>query len=56
MPPASAIGRVYAGRCDGSSEHAALITRLQALLANDPSARSISETCPICGCPIIVSR
>ena len=56
MPPTSAIGRVYAGRCDGSSEHAALITRLQALLANDPSARSMSETCPICGWPVIVSR
>ena len=56
MPPTSAIGRAYAGRCGGSSEHAALITRLQALLADDPSTRSISETCPICGCPIIVSR
>jgi len=29
---------------------------LQALLAKDPSAQSMSETCPICGCPIIVSR
>ena len=56
MPPTSAMGRAYANRCGGASEHAALITRLQALLANDPSARSISETCPICGCPIIVSR
>ena len=56
MPPTSAIGRAYANRCGGSSEHAALIARLQALLANDPAARSMSETCPICGCPIIVSR
>jgi hypothetical protein len=55
MPPTSAIGRAYATRC-GSAEHAALIARLQTLLANDPSARSMSETCPICGCPIIVSR
>jgi hypothetical protein len=50
------MGRAYAARCGGSSEHAALIARLQALLANDPSARSMSENCPICGCPIIVSR
>jgi hypothetical protein len=56
MPPTSAMGRAYAARCGGSSEHAALITRLQALLASDPSARSMSENCPICGCPIIVSR
>jgi hypothetical protein len=56
MPPTSAVGRAYANRCGGSSEHAALIARLQALLAGDPSAQSMSETCPICGCPIIVSR
>ena len=56
MPPTSAVGRAYANRCGGSSEHAALIARLQALLASDPSVRSMSETCPICGCPIIVSR
>ena len=47
MPPTSAIGRAYADRCGGS----ALITRLQALLANDPSARSMSETCPILRLP-----
>ena len=56
MPPTSAIGRAYANRCGGSSEHTALIARLETLLASDPSARSMSETCPICGCPIIVSR
>jgi len=56
MPPTSAMGRAYATRCGGSSEHAALIARLQTLLASDPSARTMSETCPICGCPIIVSR
>jgi hypothetical protein len=56
MNPGSAVGRAYANRCGGSSEHAALIARLQTLLTNDPSAQSISETCPICGCPIIVSR
>jgi len=54
MPPTSAVGRAYANHC-GSAEHAALIARLQTLLANDPSARSMSETCPICGCPVIVT-
>jgi hypothetical protein len=56
MPPTSAVGRAYADRCYGSSEHAAMIARLKALLASDPSVHSMSETCPICGCPIIVSR
>ena len=56
LPPTSAMGRAYANRCGGSSEHAALIARLETLLANDPSARSMSETCPICACPIIVGR
>ena len=56
MPPTSAMGRAYAARCGGSSERTALIARLQELLASDPSARSMSENCPICGCPIIVSR
>ena len=56
MPPTSAVGRAYANHCGGSAEHAALIAQLQTLLANDPSARSMSETCPICGCPVIVSR
>ena len=56
MTPTSAVGRVYANRCGGASEHAALVARLQALLAHDPSATSMTETCPICGCPVIVSR
>jgi hypothetical protein len=56
MPPTSAVGRAYANRCGGGAEHAALIARLQALLANEPLARSMSGTCPICGCPIVVSR
>jgi len=56
MPPTSAVGRAYASRCGGSTEHAALIARLQTLLANDPSAQSMSETCPICGCPVTVTR
>jgi hypothetical protein len=56
MPPASAMGRAYAERCGGASEHAALIARLQELLANDPAAQSMTQPCPICGCPVVVSR
>ena len=56
MSPGSVVGRAFADRCGGSPEHAALTARLQALLAEDPAARSISETCAICGCPIVVSR
>jgi hypothetical protein len=56
MSPGSAVGRAFADRCGGSPEHAALAARLQALLAEDPAARSISESCPICGCPVVVSR
>jgi hypothetical protein len=44
MPPTGAVGRAYANRCSsGSPEHKALIARLQALLANDPSAASMAQ-------------
>lgn len=56
LTPTSALGRAYANRCGGASEHAALIAKLQAQLANDPAAASLAETCPICGCPVVVSR
>ena len=56
MSPGSAVGRAFAERCGGSPEHVALTARLQALLADDPTAQSISETCAICGCPVVVSR
>jgi hypothetical protein len=56
MPPTSAMGRAYAKSCGGPSEHAALIARLETLLTSEPAAQSMTATCPICGCPIIVSR
>jgi hypothetical protein len=56
MMPTSAVGRAYASRCGGASEHAELVAKLQAQLANEPSAASLAETCPICGCPVVVSR
>jgi hypothetical protein len=56
IDPASALGAAYAKRCGGPSDHAALLAQLQAQLAKDPSVNSRSATCPICGCPVIVSR
>jgi hypothetical protein len=56
LSPGSAVGRAYSERCGGSSEHAALIARLHALLTEDPSAASLTATCAICGCPVVVTR
>jgi len=56
MTPTGAVGRAYSQRCGGASEHASLIARLQAQLADDPSATTMTATCPLCGCPIVVSR
>jgi hypothetical protein len=56
MTPTSAVGRAYAQRCGGASEHAGLVARLQAQLADDPSATTMTATCPLCGCPVVVSR
>jgi hypothetical protein len=33
-----------------------LIAQLQAQLAKEPSASTLTAKCPICGCPVIVSR
>jgi hypothetical protein len=56
MTPMGAVGRAYAQRCGGASEHATLVARLQAQLADDPSAATMTATCPLCGCPVVVSR
>jgi hypothetical protein len=56
MTPTSAVGRAYAQRCGGASEHANLVARLQAQLADDPSATTMTATCPLCGCPVVVNR
>jgi hypothetical protein len=52
----SPLGLAYAHHCDAAPDHAALIAELQAQLAKDPSTSSLSATCPLCGCPVIVSR
>jgi len=56
MDPASPLGLAYAKRCGGPSDHAALVAQLMAQLAKDFSASSLTVTCPLCGCPVIVGR
>ncbi len=60
MAPQSSLGLAYSNRCGGDSMHAAVTARLEADLANQtgPVGTTLSETavCPICGCPITVTR
>ena len=56
IAPESPLGVALANRCAGSSDHAALVAQLQAQLTKEPSVSSLTATCPICGCPVIVSR
>lgn len=56
VSPDSPLGLAYSNRCGGASEHAALQSQLRIALRKDPSESSISATCPICGCPVVVSR
>ena len=55
-PPTSKLGLAYSNRCGPSSEHASLVAQLRGDLARAPSAASLTATCPICGCPVTVSR
>jgi len=52
----SALGLSYSNHCGPTSEHAGLVAQLQAQLQSDPAAATITQTCPICGCPVTVSR
>ena len=56
VAPASPLGLALANRCRGPSDHAALVAQLQAQLATEPAVNSLTATCPICGCPVIVTR
>lgn len=61
IEPGSALGLAYADRCKpDSSEHAQIRASLEGRLADETAAPgstiSVSEICPICGCPIYVSR
>jgi len=52
----SALGLSYSNHCGPASEHAGIVAQLQTQLEGDPAAATITETCPICGCPVTVSR
>jgi hypothetical protein len=57
VPPASPLGVAIANRCKVSSaEHDSIRAQLTAQLDANPSLGTLSERCPLCGCPIIVSR
>jgi hypothetical protein len=57
LSPASPLGAAYANHCSATTDHAWLISALQTELAKDPSLASpLSAACPLCGCPVIVSR
>jgi len=56
IAPESPLGLAFAKRCGGPSDHAGLVAMLQAQLSKEPSAKSLTATCPICGCPVIASR
>lgn len=60
IPPQSGLGIAMANRCSGDAGHAQILARLESELAGRSGAPgstlSLTEYCPICGCPIIATR
>ena len=56
LNPKSPLALEMANRCKVAADHADLAAKLQAQLAADPSLASLSATCPLCGCPVVVTR
>ena len=56
IAPKSELGLALANRCEANSDHEGLMADLRHQLARDPAVSSLTETCPICGCPVTVSR
>lgn len=54
--PTSGVGLLYADRCGPGTEHAQLISELRGRLESDPSVPSLTVMCPLCGCPVTVTR
>jgi hypothetical protein len=54
--PASGVGLLYSDRCGPGAEHAQLISELQGKLESDPAVPSMTVMCPLCGCPVTVTR
>jgi hypothetical protein len=55
-PATSGLGLAYTNRCGPASEHSAMTMRMKGELARDSAAPSMTEQCPICGCPVTVWR
>jgi hypothetical protein len=56
LDPENPIAQEYYAHCGGDPEHAAVQANLRDELMKDPSLKSLSATCPICGCPVSVTR
>lgn len=56
LNPKSPLGFAVANRCTLATDHATLKAELEAKLAADPALASLSATCPLCGCPVVVTR
>jgi hypothetical protein len=60
LAPHSSVGLAFSKRCGSDSMHPLITARLEAELANRTAApgTTLSETevCPVCGCPITVTR
>jgi hypothetical protein len=54
--PQSSLGLAYGDRCRPDPTHASLIEQLKRELAADASASSVTVSCPLCSCPVTVSR
>lgn len=54
--PTSPAGIAFSQRCGPSSDHTALRAQLLQTLNSDHSRNFVSATCPLCGCPVVVSR
>ncbi|HLI13656.1 MAG TPA: hypothetical protein VKY65_18845 [Alphaproteobacteria bacterium] len=60
IPPQSGLGLAYANRCKSDALHAQILATLDAKLAKETGAKgsflTLTEICPICGCPITATR
>jgi hypothetical protein len=57
VPAQSPLGFAIANRCKvQSADHDAIRARLTVELAADQSLGTLTERCPLCGCPVTVSR
>lgn len=56
ISPDSAIGLAYSNHCAADTQHAPIRATPRERLLNNSALASASQTCPLCGCPIIVTR